>query len=317
MKALPLHTARPLFVFLSFFILLLTVAVPTFAQETQETPAQAGFLVTPPTFELSANPGDTLTNTVRVENISDTPLEITVDKRRFVARGEEGAVELVSEDNELTLSGWMQVSPASVVLEPKASQTFTIFTQVPENAEPGGHFASVVFTSGKADPNAQGASVVQEIGVLSLLKVAGTVEEEWGIVSFDPAQWLFETSPVLLNTRVENTGNIHVKLTGTITITDLFGRVVDTVEIEPKNVLPDAIRLYDATWDTNQLIGRYQATVSMASGPESKIDTASTTFVIFPYKPVAVISVVLIIILLLLYRSRGRLGRSLKVLLRG
>ncbi len=278
---------------------------------------ETGLVITPPTFELSANRGDTLTNTLKVENAGDKPLEISVDKRLFVARGEEGSVELSGEKLTNTLAEWIQVSPVTAVIPPRSNQTFTIFIPVPDNAEPGGHFASVVFKTGGAGPNAQGASVVQEIGALILLRVAGEVKESWAIEEFSTTKELFERAPVDFVLRVSNAGNVHIKVKGSITITDVFGRVVDKFDLDQRNVLPQAIRRIETQWNKDRLFGRYVATISVAAGQKTELASASVTFFVLPYKLLAGIAVGALIVMIILVKIRKRLSKALKILFRG
>src|SRR3989344_2318523 len=97
-------------VYKKYLSVLLPLAASFFVFKTvaQES---IGFAVSPPTFELSANPGDTLSNVVRVENLSDSELTIEMDTRNFTAYGEEGAVGLTDEESGFSLASWIAVPP--------------------------------------------------------------------------------------------------------------------------------------------------------------------------------------------------------------
>jgi len=61
-----------------------------------------------------------------------------------------------------------------------------------------------------------------------------------------------------LETRVENTGNVHFKPTGTLTIKNMFGSEVTTINLTSQNVLPDSIRQLINEWDPGiTSFGRY------------------------------------------------------------
>lgn len=294
-----------------FSSLFLVFCFSVFAQET------VGLALSPPTFELSANPGDTLENTIQVENRTDRPIEVLVDRRNFTALGEEGAVGLTDEETSFSLASWITISPERGEIPAKGRRVFTFETKVPLNAEPGGHFGSIIFKTGGVKPGQTGAAVSQELGALVLLRVAGKVKEKATLESFSTTKALWEYGPVEFETRVKNEGNVHLKPIGTITISDFFGRKIETLEIEPRNVLPGAIRKISASWDRHFLLGKYTATISLTSGSQGQILTASTTFFGFPYKIGAVLLFGLVVLGAIVYRARGRIKLALKVLFSG
>jgi len=282
----------------------------TLAQE------RTGLSVSPPTFEASANPGDDIKNTIRVENITDEPLNVSVDVRNFSALGEEGQVNLSKEDNSYALASWIKISPIKDTIAPKESKTFEYTINVPSNAQPGGRFGSIVFiTDPKPVTSGSGVAVGQEIGSLLFLKIAGDVREEAKIESFKTGKKLYEYGPVVFETRVKNLGNVQFRPKGTITITNVFGKVVQTIPVDSRNVLPSAIRKMEGSWKNKWLFGPHTATVSLVYGNNNKILTASTSFWGLPYRVIAVIGLFIVGISFFIYRARQRISKSVKVLL--
>lgn len=272
--------------------------------------------ISPPTFELSANPGDTKTNSLRVDNLTDEPQHITVGRRNFTALGEEGQPNLTEDETAFALASWLRVTPETVIIPPRASQVFEFVITVPANAEPGGHFGSIIFkTDAKPVTGQSGVAVGQEIGSLILLKVAGQINEQASIESFKPAKNFWEYGPVTFETRLKNAGNVHVKPVGTITITNMFGRKVATLPLESRNVLPSSIRKFSTNWPQKWLWGRYTATLSVAYGGKDQIVTASTNFWSFPVRWAAITLLLLTGLGVLLYKHKDRLKRAAKILL--
>lgn len=278
-------------------------------------PPKSGLAISPPTFELSANPGDVLKNSLRVDNVVDEPLEVTVDTRNFTALGEEGGINLSPAEDQYSLASWISVTPAKIVIPAKSSQTFNYTIAVPANAAPGGRFGSIIFKTALRTVSGQtGVAVGQEVGTLVFVKIAGQVTEKASIASFGAKSGLNERGPVEFDIRVKNEGNVQFKPTGTITITNFFGKKVATIPINEQNVLPDAIRKMNATWKNDWLFGKYNATLSLVYGNNKQVLTASTTFWGFPYKLAAIIIVVLGGAAALIYPHRKRLKLALKVL---
>lgn len=294
------------------FVLL---AVPVLSASAQQP--SAGISVSPPSYELSANPGDEITNTIRVDNPVDQALKISVSARNFTALGEEGQVNLTEEDSTYSLAKWITISPSTATVDARASQEFKYTIKIPADAEPGGRFGSIVFkTAAKPLTGQSGVSVGQEVGSLVFLKIAGNVQEKSSIAEFKATHAINEYKPVNFDVRVKNEGNVHTRPTGTITITNFFGKKVATVPIDSRNVLPGAVRRMEAQWkDSGRfLFGKYTATISVVYGGNSQIVTASTTFWGFPYTIILVSIGALILLGLLVFRARKRIRLALRVL---
>ncbi|HSH18297.1 MAG TPA: DUF916 domain-containing protein [Candidatus Saccharimonadales bacterium] len=313
-NATPLPSIRLFTVALALLLAALTV-FPAFSAHAQDN--RAGLAISPPSYELSANPGDTITNTIRVDNLIDQAQEVTVSPRNFTALGEEGQVNLTEEDSTYSLAKWITIAPAKGSVAPKESQEFTYTIKVPANAEPGGRFGSIVFkTTARPLQGQSGVAVGQEIGSLLFLKIAGNVQEKSSVADFKAARAINEYKPVPFEVRVKNEGNVHLRPKGTVTITNIFGKKVATVPLESRNVLPDAVRKMTAEWkDGGRLIfGRYTATVSVVYGSDNQIATASTTFWGFPYTIMLVILGALILLGGLAFKARVRLKLALRAL---
>lgn len=284
-----------------------------------QTPSSTnGLAVSPPTFELSGNPGQVTTNAVRLENLRDAPVRVVIDKRNFSAVGEEGAVDLSMVENTYSLASWITVDPGEVVIPAKSTRTFNFSIRLPLNAEPGGHFGSIIFRTVPDNTlSGSGATVAQEIGALVLLKVAGATTEDAMITSFLPTQQLFEKGPITFITKVENLGNVHIKPYGNIIITGMTGKKIVAVDVESKNVLPGSIRKLEGTWDTTWRIGRYNATLNLIYGENNTQLSRTTSFIVFPYRIAILLTIILAGIGSILYATRKRLKLAWKILTSG
>ena len=274
-----------------------------------------GLAVSPPTIELAANPGDTLQNSIRVDNITEDAQTVYVDRKNFEASGEEGQAILTTDSTTYSLAAWINVPEAQAVIPAKSSKVFSFSINVPTNAEPGGHFGSVVFRT-KAQPiNGQtGVSVGSEVGSLIFLRVAGETKELATIDTFKASKSFYEYAPVEFETRMVNSGSVHFKPEGTVTITNMFGQKVASIPFDAHNVLPGSTRKFTTEWKPRWLFGKYTVTVSVTYGEKKQILTATTTFVGLPYKLVIAVLIGLIIVIGFMFKRRKRLARSFKIL---
>ncbi|EDK72487.1 hypothetical protein TM7_0381 [candidate division TM7 genomosp. GTL1] len=286
-----------------------------FNGQVSAAPPKTALAISPPLFELSANPGGTLKQSIRIDNLTDLALPITLDSKDFVALGEEGQATITDKKTSYSLASWIQLDATSFKLAPRASKTINFRVVVPESAEPGGHFGSIVFhTKLPSEQNNTSIGVGQEIGGLLLLKVAGTVKERASIANFESAKDIWEGSPIQFETRFQNSGNIQLKPSGTVTVSNMFGQKVGSASLDSRTVLPGSTRRIPTSWNGDAWPGWYTATASIGYGSKGQLITATTNFVIFPYKVIVPVLLVLIALGVLVFRARRRLWRSIKIL---
>ena len=298
---------------LSFVVAALLALIVVWQVKAQQA-SQVTISVSPTVFELSANPGDVINNSFRIVNGTDQEMTLRTTPKNFTASGEEGAVDLTEEETSFSLASWITVNPSQVVIPARGSQTFDFQIVVPDTAEPGGHFGSVIVSTQPISIDASGAAVSQEAGPLILVSVAGDITKTGQIVEFTAQKGFWEKGPVVLETRVENQGNVHFKPSGTIVIKDMFGRQVTSIDLEERNVLPGTVRKLTNEWGPGFAVGRYTADLSVVFDDGQTVATASTSFIVFPYKIIipALLGAILLVFLLVRFRRRiAAAGRAL------
>jgi hypothetical protein len=273
--------------------------------------------ISPITFELTGNPGDVIINQLKVSNASaDNSVGIIIEVEDIAPRGEIGHVVVEPAETETySLVRWVKVEPKEFTLEPRAQQFVTFTISVPENAEPGGHYGTILATTRSVTgPEATGAIIAQRIGALVLLSVSGEIEEELEVKDFFAPRYS-EYGPVPFTIKFENKGTVHVKPRGYVTITDWLGNKVADIEFPQRNVLPNAIRRLEASWDKKWLfVGKYTATLNGSYGmANTPFEPAVITFWVFPWK----VGVVIWLFVVLIILSRRRWLAAFKILIRG
>lgn len=300
---------------IGFFVFAVTALGSVFLYTklfAQSTPT--GLSITPFSFDLAVNPGQSITRTITLSNLTDKTVTLNVNARNFTASGEEGEVSLTTEESNFSLSQWTGISPTKVTLQPRQKQDFTVIVSVPKSAEPGGHFGSVVFaTVPNTTLHQTGAVLSQEIAALLLVRVPGHADEEASIASFTTPFSFYEFGPIPFTIRVRNSGNVHVKPTGSVVVTNMLGQSV-AVPVTSLNVLPGAIRRLSANLPNKFLIGKYTATVTLAYGTQNNaLLTQTIVFYVFPVR----LGLVVLFILILLFLIRKRLLKAAKTLITG
>lgn len=308
-------------------------------------PATLGLTVSPPSFDLAANPGDVIENTVRITNQSLDTVTFEASVQDFKVDGTEGSVT-VQENNPNAFSNWFRFAQTQYRLAPKDSAEVAFTIRVPKGAEPGGHFASVLFQPKVVAASSEtGAKVIQRVGSLVLMKVSGNVIEDGKISKFNPknfvgswdeiaasdgktkilvakdeklgderAKYFFSGGPVAFDVLFKNSGNVHFKPTGNVSIYNIFGKKVDQLALDPRNVFPGGERRITVIWPKKSLWGGfYRAQVASVYGSKNTVLTAETMFWAFP----APVLIAILVILILGFLVRHRLRRALRILIEG
>lgn len=276
--------------------------------------------ISPVTFELTANPGDILENKLKVYNPSDFNIVVGMEAEDFEPIGELGQVVVTeSEKTTYSLKQWVKIDPISFSLQPKEQKVLNFKIEVPSNAEPGGHYGSVLATIKGAIGEGTGAALTQKVGSLVLISIAGEVKEHLIVKEFF-APSFSEYGPIKFDLRFENLGTVHVRPKGFIVITRgtlLESKKIAEIEFPQKNVLPGAKRKLDAVWNEKWLFGKYTATIVGAYGISNTPFTAAATFWVFPWKLAGGLFIGFAMVLVFFFKTGRRWRMALKILLRG
>jgi len=297
----------------AFLLLSLILLIP-FSVRAKE---KAGFSVSPPSFEINANSGDEIDNTIKIENLSPFPLTIQVKSQNFVAYGEGGQVNLTEENSSFSISKWIYLDKDSLTIAPNSFALSNFTIKIPREAEPGSHYGAVVFST-VPDDTAQGsgAALAQEIGSLILIKLPGDVFEQVKLVSFKPEKNIFNEGRIIFNTLLENSGNVHVKPYGFITVYNPIGKKITSIEVLGRNILPGSKRLFI---DETKFVktGYYKADLNLIYSGGGGLIKAETTFFAVNQKELTRYLIIAGAILVFYLLFRKRINRAFKVLLRG
>ena len=305
-----LHILRPR-TFLIPLVILVVLAFLLIVRLRAQTNPPA-LIVHPSNLEVSLTLGKPTKGSIYVMNTTKNPLTVQTELRNFTAQGEQGAVALTQENIPFSLASWISVSPTKVEIAPGKEARFDYTITPPANAEPGGHFGSVVFATVPTAVGNTGSAVSQEIATLILGKVPGDAKEDAVVESITTDKQFYEFGPVNFTLRVKNNGAVHIQPFGAVQLTDMLGRKFDA-PIDPTNVLPNAVRRINATFSKRLLIGHYQAKIIASYGSKNQPLEGSVEFWAFPVRYAAVVLVVLI----LLFFMRKRLWKATRAIFMG
>ena len=277
--------------------------------------------ISPVTFELTGNPGDVLVNKLRIFNSSNASVAISMEIEDFAVAGEEGEVIVREAENETySLAKWISVNPSSFTLGPNEQKFVDFVIRIPFNAEPGGKYGSILAgTRGIMSPDEEitGAAVSAKIGALVLLTVSGDVVENLEIKEFS-VPIFSETGPIPFIIRFENTGTVHIRPRGFVTITDWRGKKAIDIEFPQHTVIPGSVRKIKASWDKKWAFGRFTATLIGNYGTSNiPLSPPVVVFWVFPWRIALGMFITLALVTTYFVKTRKRWKMALRVLIKG
>ena len=349
-------------IFLAIFaIFLLTLGI--------NTVNAASITVSPPKHEFNVDPGASISDVISITNGDAADLVLETSVADFIAEGEAGKPSFVEQEDEsaFSMSAWVSF-PSGLIVVPAGEKIEVPFSiAVPEDAEAGGHFGTVFFSPVTSGTGA--VAVKQKVGVLLLVSVSGDVIEKGELSVFgafgkgtepddvaikNPGR-IFQSFPITFATRITNTGNVHIKPVGSITIKNMFGKVLprigeelilneagavkgsqisDTIPVNDGrgNVLPESSRVFLSSWkgygsyvlniDQEKVItwkglgfGRYTAELSLAYNG-TQFPAQIIHFWIIPWMIILPSLLGLVLIILLIKKMRRSSVERMKAKLR-
>lgn len=259
--------------------------------------------ISPTLFEMSANPGQNWSSSVKVINSNPFEIKVFADVVNFAPQGESGQGKFLpvfeSETDGQTLAEWISLEKREIIIPAEQSMLVPFNILVPDDAPPGGHFAAVMIgTRSLRDESTQTkVETSQVVSSLVFLRVSGDIVEKGSIREFRSTKMISESPEVSFELRFENKGNVHIQPQGDIKILNMWGQERGVIPVNRKtmfgNVLPDSIRKYNFTWSGQWSLadmGRYTAVASLAYGEESRqFANSETSFWVIPWKILGVV----------------------------
>ncbi len=284
--------------------------------------------ISPILFDYTLDPGASQQGSIRVINDTSQRQTYYLLVQNFVAVGEEGRQEYLPEEDTSDLVSWINLDQKSLTLDAGQSGDFKWMIKLPNDAEPGGHYATVFFSTMPTAQKDASVGLGSKTGVLFLVNVNGEIQETAKIDSFTvlSRHGFFNRLPVDFELRVKNQGNVHIKPNGNIVIKNIFGNKMASIQANPNisRVLPNSIRRIYSFWGSketdkpksfiNELmaewkefgLGRYSAEAEIFYGNRGQKMSAGAIFWVFPWR-LFVVAFALLLLLAVLFKSYNKL----------
>ncbi len=250
----------------------------------------AGVSVSPAIIEPDEqiNPGTSKEYSITIKNLNNNEQTFYLSPRNIVDM--QAGTPVFSESNEKTgmeLADWIKLPVNQIKLSPGGSERVVFTMDVPMDASPGSHFGSVFVSVDPPEIEKSGAAVGYQVANIIIARVAGEATDSANIRQFATKRFFHSSKNVDFSVRIENLGNVLVKPTGPVEITNMLGQKVDTFIFneEQASVFPKKIREYQFNWTGEGTgFGRYEALISTVYGEAGakKTLTSTVSFWILP-----------------------------------
>jgi len=290
--------------------------LPYRVEKMSDQSVMGDFMVGPGKFELSIAPGESQEVELFIGNRmgSTRAFSLVVEDVVGSSDTEQTVVLLGNDTGPYTLKDYLQLPVTEVTLEHGQRARIPVTVSLPADTEPGGHYGSLLvstLTRPELEDNADnvdaGTTVVSQIGTLFFVTTPGdtTTGGELKDFALVPPEYFMTSGPVHFGLLFNNTGLIHLNPYGVIEIKNMFGEIVEIVELDPWFALPQSLRLREISWPKERLFGKYTATAKVNRGYEDIVDEQSLTFFVVDWRFVT-LSFGTLVMLWWLYRVRVR-----------
>lgn len=169
------------------------------------------FTISPGRVELVMPAGESYLGSFIIGNPGDKSVKVKISVEDWSS--EQDGRKIIRGDRDFL--DWIRFMPQEAELEPNESRTIQYVVNIPKGAK--GEYAAMIYFGDAPDKSKTGVSVRSRLGNALYAIVAGT-EVVAGRIS-DIV--ISRVDPLKIDVSVENTGNIHIRPKGMISITEI------------------------------------------------------------------------------------------------
>jgi len=290
------------------FALFIGLVLAGFIFSASFARAEGGLQISPVSFNLETTPGATNTGKITIKNLNSETINYSIEVELFSKVSDEGAPSFEKADVKegvTSLVDWITFSPKEGKLEPKKDAVIDFSVDIPEGAEPGGHYAAIF--ARQLEKTADGKTqlgVTTRVGSLILVSVPGDVKKTVNLKEFSAPKFIWK-GPVTLGAKAENTGTVHYDSEVKVNVKPLLGSASE-VNLGKHTIIPKNERSYTGLWSKKYPIGYYKFTASASDGDGKFTSTKEASAFALPLIfVIPLIAVILIVILIVRYVKKN------------
>jgi hypothetical protein len=294
--------------FISIFIgCSVAGSASAYITEDLKLQSKGNIIVGPDKTEVLLAPGDTYSFELLVSNVSGMTkiVKFTTEDMTASDNPDESVVFLGNKTGPYSIKNFVKPEVDEVTLLTGQRLRMPVTITIPKDAEPGGLYGGLMVAAynigGPGEVNGETAApsinIITRVASLLFITVKGNALQSGFLKDLTMSKSFYEAGPVAFEVSSANTGNVHLDPYGTIEIKDMFGRVVDTRQVEPWFVMPRSERVREIKWNSAFLIGSYTATLKMNRGYQDIVDSKTVSFWVLPWKLILIGLILLVLVI--------------------
>jgi len=289
--------------------LTLTALLVLFAVNSVYAQESIPFVVSPARQSINADPGTSVYFQIKFLNQAETSVAGNINVSDFIVKGDSGSPVLVESDavsSRFSASEWITLSTDKAIIGPNELYTVQGKVNIPKDVRAGGRYAAIYFEptgtlpgTGKADVVKEGSMITSSrIVGLVYIRINGPVTEKAFLKRVILPKFI-EYGPVKGSLEIANLGDYHITPKASLTLSNMFNKKVAEIDLEDRNIFPDASRIYNFELGNRIMIGRYTLSLISMYGEGGQVLTNTSTFWAFPITMAVVIILGIVIVVLL------------------
>lgn len=300
---------------LLLLVVFIALATWTGVSRAQTDGSTVGLSIRPAIVEIAGDPNTNHASQVIIENTSDRAIPVTVEVTSLIPIEDELDR---SRRGEFDASSWVKLDQENLLLEPGESTPVKMTINIPQEANPGGHYAQVgfrVLSEATYDPKTN-AQIIPEVAAALFITVSGDVNE---LAEFDTSDmisgYVTKGAETKIKFAIKNIGNVHILPAPKVTILDRSGNTVKQLAMQPQLVLPNTQKLFEVEWPADVGYGKYSVKVETVYGSQNiPLASESTKFVVGPAWWQVAVVVAIVTPLLIIFARKRHLPNAIKAL---
>lgn len=237
-----------------------------------------------PAFVLSSvRAGQRTTIEIIVQNQTQAPVDLVLERTDLIrARNGGTSTEYVPLGTAPRGAGsWLQVPYPTLHLAAGRQQAVRFPVLVPADAGAGGHYAGVVFTLRQIDPDTQ-IRIDHRTEIPVLFTVAGDFQRDLRVHVAPDASWRWRGGKATWRIRLENRGDVHENVSGTLRIAGLLGGD-RTIRLDTRILLPGDRTTQPVQLDLRDAPERYASRARVQLDRHGPVTAVGTTVTVLPW----------------------------------
>ena len=241
---------------------------------------ELSFSLSPAIVEIVGEPGDLIESSVIFSNGGDLPTAGFLESDPLVPI--DNIVDQARR-SEFDASSWIEIDTRTVAFEAGVQKEVPFVINIPETANPGGHYALVTLKPGVIQGSVEDTVIIPELSASIFITVAGEINEQADIVDEDiKIGSVIRGRTVKLSFRIRNTGNVHI-LPAPRLIINKDDKPIEIFSLQPQLILPNTEKAFEIEWPADVDFGAYGIRVETTYGSESiPLNTPIYSFNVVP-----------------------------------